>query len=521
MTIHTDLQRTVPTVLDDACRHWPDKAAVVDGDVTLTFTALRDAARSCARGLLAQGYPAGTRFAIWGPNRWEWIVAALAGQLAGMVLVPINTRYKGVEAGDILRRSGSRALFVVSEFLGVDYRAMLADASLPDLDLIVPLDSAGLKQLHERAAEISDNALDARIADISADALADILYTSGTTGAPKGVMTTHGQNVAVFMQWSEAVGLNAEDRYLIVNPFFHTFGYKAGWFASLLRGATSYPMAAFDTDEVLARIARDRISMLPGAPTIFQSLLSHDQLASFDLSSLRCAVTGAATVPVQLVKDMKHVLGFQEVYTAYGLTESTGVVSLCRSGDDFETIANTSGRAMEGVEIRITDADGAALPPGESGEIRVRGFNVMRGYLDNDAATAETITPDGWLKTGDIGVMDARGYLKITDRVKDMYICGGFNCYPAEIEHLLLEHPDVADVAVTGTPDDRMGEVGHAWVVPRAGCVIDPAEIIGWSRQRMANYKAPRFVTSIQELPRNASGKVQKFLLTKNKENNT
>ncbi len=515
-----NLERSIPTVLADAAARWPDKPAVVDGARQLTFKELQSTAQAVASALIGKGLHKGDRFAIWAPNCWHWIVAALGGQLAGGVLVPINTRYKGSEAADILRRSKSRVLFVTDGFLGTDYAAQIKEESLPDLQERILLNDPSLEALIRTGQAEQGETLNARVAAIGPDDLADILYTSGTTGAPKGVMVAHGQNVATFMNWSDAVGLNEEDRYLIVNPFFHSFGYKAGWLAALLRGATSYPMATFDAQAVLEQIERDGISMLPGAPTIFQSLLAHPDFEQYELSSLRCAVTGAASVPVQLVHDMKEKLGFREVYTAYGLTESTGVVSLCRSGDDLETIANTSGRAMNGVEINIVDADGNTLPPGEAGEVRIRGFNVMKGYLDDAQATADTITADGWLCTGDIGVLNARGYLKITDRLKDMYICGGFNCYPAEIENTLLGHPAIADVAVIGTTDERMGEVGHAFVV-RSDKTLDEVSLIAWAREHMANYKAPRHVTFIDELPRNASGKVLKFQLAQLQEKRT
>ncbi|MFW6092593.1 MAG: FadD3 family acyl-CoA ligase [Pseudomonadota bacterium] len=506
-----DVSRTTIELLDRAARRWPDKVAILEEGERLSFNALRSRARDLARGIIAQGLEPGQRFAIWGPNSTGWILAALAGQMAGGVLVPINTRFKGPEAADILRRSGSRLLFVVPRFLEVDYPALLRNESLPELESVVGMDT--LDELAVDGQQVSNEALDVRAGTVTGESLCDILYTSGTTGAPKGVMCTHGQNVAVFEAWSRAVGLSADDRYLIVNPFFHSFGYKAGWLAALLCGSTMYPMAVFDAERVVALIENEGISMLPGAPTIFQSLLSLPDIGDRNLSSLRCAVTGAASVPVQLVRDMRERLGFREVYTAYGLTESTGVVSLCSADDDFETIANTSGRAMEGVEVRIRGEDGSFIAPGESGEIWVRGFNVMKGYLDDPEATRAAITEDGWLRTGDVGTLDERGYLRITDRLKDMFICGGFNCYPAEIEHTLLRHPDIADVAVIGAPDERLGEVAHAYAVPAPDASRDDAAIITWARQHMANYKVPRQVYWVESLPRNAAGKVQKFLL--------
>ena len=497
---------TYQTLLQ-AARRWPDKLAVVEGESTLSFAELERRVVDCARAFVATGFEHGDRFAIWAPNSINWQVAALAGQAVGCVLVPLNTRYKRGEAEDIVTRSGARGLFFCRSFLGTDYAGMVEALKAPRIEQRIDID-----RLEDWASGADgDAALDDRIAAVSGDCLADVLYTSGTTGAPKGVMCTHNQNIRVFETWSAGVTLSDQDNYLIINPYFHSFGYKAGWLAALIRGATVFPMQTFDLDAVLRLIEEASISFLPGAPTIFQSLLQHPDRDAFDTSSLRCAVTGAASVPVQLVKDMKHTLGFEEVYTAYGLTESTGVVSLCRPGDDFETIATTSGRPMDEIEVQIAGPDEMPVPAGEQGEIWVRGFNVMKGYLNDAEATAAAITSDGWLRTGDIGVMDERGYLRITDRLKDMFICGGFNCYPAEIEQILLGHPHISDVAVLGVPDERLGEVGHAFVVPSGEA--SAAEIIEWARNHMANFKAPRRVSFLDALPRNASGKVQKFLL--------
>jgi acyl-CoA synthetase (AMP-forming)/AMP-acid ligase II len=330
-------------------------------------------------------------------------------------------------------------------------------------------------------------------------------------------MTTHLQTLRAFTDWSGVVGLTHGDRYLVVNPFFHTFGYKAGIIAGLLRGATIICEPVFDAGRVLERIGAERISMLPGPPTLYLTILENPRRHDVDLSSLRLAVTGAASVPEEMVRRMHADLGFDTVVTGYGLTEATGVVAMCRAGDDPHTIATTSGRAIPGVDIRIIDEDGTEVPRGEAGELVCRGYNVMIGYLDDPEATAETVDDDGWLHTGDVAVMDEAGYVRITDRLKDMFIVGGFNAYPAEIENMLSEHPSVAQVAVVGIPDDRMGEVGHAWVVPRAGITDDAAaisaELSAWARDRMANYKVPRAFHITDTLPTNASGKVLKYEL--------
>jgi acyl-CoA synthetase (AMP-forming)/AMP-acid ligase II len=309
------------------------------------------------------------------------------------------------------------------------------------------------------------------------------------------------------------VGLRHGDRYLIINPFFHAFGLKAGILASLIKGATIIPHAVFDVPSVMQRVAEERVSMLPGPPAIYQTILDHPDLASFDLSTLRLAVTGSATVPVEMIRRMRRELPFQNIVTGYGLTETHGISTMCRHDDDDETIAFTAGRPIPGMELRIVDDKGRDLAVGQPGEVLLRGYNLMTGYYDEPEATATTISPDGWLATGDIGVVDDRGNLRITDRSKDMFITGGFNAYPAEIENILMNHPSVGQVAVIGIPDHRMGEVGMAWVVPRSGVQLDPDEIIAWARENMANFKAPRRVAIVDALPLNASGKVLKFEL--------
>ena len=253
--------------------------------------------------------------------------------------------------------------------------------------------------------------------------------------------------------------------------------------------------------------------MLPGPPTLYQSILASDQLKQFDISSLRLGVTGAASIPVQLIKDMKEQLGFEVIITAYGLTESTGVVTMCSPDDDYETIATTSGRAIEGVEIKCVDAVNKIVDPGEPGEILVRGYNVTQGYIDNPEATREAIDTDGWLHTGDIGILDEKGYIKITDRSKDMFIVGGFNVYPAEIENILCDHPAISQAAVIGVSDDRMGEVAKAFIILKPDQETSIEELIIWSRDNMANYKVPREIEFVEELPTNAAGKVMKYLL--------
>ncbi len=511
---------TICELVDDAARRFPDLEALVDGDVRWTFPEMRDRIRASARALMASGIEPGDRVAVWAPNIWEWVVAGLGIHLAGGVLVPVNTRFKGREADFILQKSGARILFTVTDFLGTDYVALLRDAdggqSLNEIVVLrgaVPEGTTGFAEFLDRADQVSEADGDARAASVSGDDLCHIMFTSGTTGLPKGAMLVHAAICRGFKSWCEVIGLRAGDRYLIVNPYFHAFGLNSGILACLMTGATNIPHPVFDVPAVMARVPQERISMLPGPPAIYQTILNHPELDSFDMSTLRLAVTGAAAIPVEMILQMRARLGFETIVTGYGLTEASGIATMCRHDDDPETIANTSGRAIPDVEVQITDDDGNELPRGEPGEIVVRGYNVMVGYLDDPEQTAETIDADGWLHTGDIGVMDANGNIDITDRKKDMFIVGGFNAYPAEIENIMLTHPQIGQVAVIGMPDDRLGEVAVATVVPAPGADPSEAEIIGWCRDQMANYKVPRRVRFTDALPLNASGKVLKYVL--------
>lgn len=516
MTAPDMMSKTVPQVVAEAAIKHGDSLALRDGSVELSYTEINQARLQAARALAAKGLRKGDCIAIWAPNMYQWIITALGAQTLGGVMVPLNTRLKGSEAAYILRSSGARWLFTVPEFLGNHYPDMLQGEDLPALEGMVMLEGSEVKGTESwtdflvHAEAVEETEVEARAAELDPQDTLDILFTSGTTGSPKGVITSHAQNLQSFAIWSATVGLGADDNYLIINPFFHAFGYKAGWLAALISGACILPVRSFDVDAVLEQIARDRVSVIPGPPTIYQSLLAHPRREDYDLSSLRLAVTGAAPVPVSLVKQMREVLGFQTVVTAYGLTETCGVVSICRPDDSAERISHTSGRAMPGVEMKCVDSEGNTVPAGEEGEIWCRGFNVMQGYLDSPEETAATMSDDGWLKTGDVGVMDEDGYVRITDRIKDMFIVGGFNCYPAEIENILCNMPGVARAAVIGAPDERLGEVARAYLVLVDGVSLDEAEVIAWSRQNMANYKVPRSVRFLDALPVNAGGKVLK-----------
>jgi acyl-CoA synthetase (AMP-forming)/AMP-acid ligase II len=474
--------QTIPEMVLSAADRFGDAEAVVDGPLRLSYTELVDRIR-CAAGAFADlGVNKGDRVAIWAPNSAEWMVAAFGLLTAGGVLIPVNTRFKEEEAADIIGRSAAKAVLVEKGFLDQEYNA---PPGVPVIDLKSDFLSSGSPTVRDGSGVVGT--------DIS-----EIIFTSGTTGRPKGVLMNHVQNLRHYEEYSGYIDLREGDRYLMINPYFHTFGLKAGLLSSFIRGATMFPMAVFDIDRVVEIIAAERITVLPCPPTLYYSLLAVEDKSK--LASLRMTVTGAADIPVELIKRVFDELPFTTLNTGYGLTEG-GTATLSRPGDSPEDIATTAGIPLNGVELRIADDK----------EVLIRGYTVMQGYLDDPKATAETIDADGWLHTGDLGELTETGRLKIIGRKKDMFIVGGFNAYPAEIEGFLIKHPGVAQAAVIGVPDERMGQVGKAFIVPKEGAdPVSADELIAWSRERMAGFKVPRYVEFLDELPLNATGKVMK-----------
>lgn len=515
---------TIPELITQAGVCFGENVALIErredreSPLVLSYRELFVACWQACRGFIAAGVVKGDRVAIWAPNISEWVVATLGLQLAGGVLVPINTRLKGTEAAYILKASRAKMLLTVSDFLDINYLDLLSDQDLPDLKSTYFLrgDAEGgitwseFLKLGDNATEIEAQQ---RAASINGEDILDIIFTSGTTGKPKGVITTHRQNLLVYMGWGERIGITPEDRYLIINPFYHTFGYKAGWLTCLLFGAAILPAITFDVTVVMETIERDKVSVMPGPPTIFQTLLSEPRREDYDLSSLRLVTTGATTVPVTLVDRIRNELGIEDVRTAYGLTESCGVVSVTQRNDDARRVALTSGCPLKDIEVKCVDSKGQLVANGEAGEIWVKGYNVMDSYLDNPQASEEAVDKAGWLHTGDVGVIDYKGYIQITDRLKDMFIVGGFNCYPAEVEQQITRIPGVDQVAVVGADDERMGEVGHAYIVKSRQSALTEQEVVALCKDSMANYKVPRRVIFVDKLPRNTLGKVMKNVL--------
>jgi acyl-CoA synthetase (AMP-forming)/AMP-acid ligase II len=491
--------------------------AVVDGAVRLTFRDVDEQMLATARSLVARGVQPGDRVAVWAPNSASWIVAALGTLAVGAWLVPLNTRYRPNEAAAILEQVDARMVFAPEHFLDRAYAAELR-AAAPALRAVAdtvllpaPGEPTGDGWDHFLALGdgVPSSEVEERLAAGRADDVSDVIFTSGTTGAAKGAMLRHGASLRGFEVFSDHFGLHDGDRYIVPTPFFHCFGYKAGWMIGLLRGATTFPRAVFDPDDVLHTIEAERITHMPGPPTMFWALLDHPRRAEFDLSSLRHAITGAAFIPEVLIRRMRDELGIGAILGSYGMTENHAITTLTAPDDPPAIVATTVGRVVDGVELRLVDDDGRDVATGEPGEVLLRGDYLMSGYYGDPDATARAVV-DGWLHTGDVGVLDENGYLRITDRKKDMFIVGGFNVAPAEVEQALLGLDGVAQVAVVGMPDDYFGEVGAAFVVAREGTQLTTDDVLAYAREHLANFRVPRRVEIVAELPVNATGKVLK-----------
>ena len=500
------MPRTVPAALDRFARPIPDHDALITDDRSFTAAALRDEVHRAAAALIALGVQPGDRVAIWSPNTWHWVVACLAIHHAGAAMVPLNTRYTAAEASDILARTEAPVLFAMGRFLGDDRVADLDRDALPALRHIVriPIDETdGTWDEFIARGDRHSSAVDARAAAVTPDDVSDILFTSGTTGRSKGVLCAHRQSLSASASWAANGKITSDDRYLCINPFFHNFGYKAGILACLQTGATLIPHLTFDPLRTLQAIEQHRITVLPGPPTIYQTLLDHPARGDYDLSSLRFAVTGAATVPVVLVERMQSELDIDIVLTAYGLTEANGMGTMCRADDDAVTVATTCGRPFADFELRI---DATA-----NGEVLLRGPNVMLGYLDDPEATAAAIDADGWLHTGDIGGVDER-------RQPAHHRPAQGHVHLRRIQR--LPRRDRAGAGPDGRGGRRRGDRGSRRAAGRGRPGVRGARgpapnstrqsVIAYTREHLANFKAPRSVRFVDALPRNAGGKVVK-----------
>ena len=521
-------------MLDAAAARRADTPAIVFKDIRISYAELAARADAFARGLLALGLGPGDHVVIWMPNSIEWNVANFAIAKIGAVTVTCNSRYKGVELEYVLRQSDAKALVTMDrlETAGIDYREILrsvvpdvlwqqdrriVSAKFPELRHVIVFGAEhdpgclGADAVVRRGAKVAPGEL-AKIR-VAPEAPAAMLYTSGTTGAPKGCLLSHGNFWYKAREYLALHEWGPDDRCLVPVPYFHIFGALGCITANALAGSTQVVMEVFDPEEALRLIERERVTIFSGVPTMFITILGHPGFGDYNLRSLRTGTIGAAPVPVEMMRkilDREHGLGM-DATVVYGLTEATGGTHFTRLGDPIEQRVSTVGRVTPELVDRIVDpTTGRECAIGTEGEVCVKGPSLMLGYYKQPEATADKIR-DGWLHTGDMGVKDAQGYLRITGRLSDMIIVGGFNTYPAEIENFYLRHPKILDVSIVGVPDPVLGEVVMAFVIPKAGASLTAQEIRDFAKDQIANFKIPKYVEIVSEFPLTGSGKVQKF----------
>lgn len=503
----------------------PNRDFIVEGDGEgrrIAFRAFDAMVDDLAAGLLTLGLARGDRLALWMTNKPEWLLAWLAAARIGVAVAPINTRYKTQEAEYILRQSDAKALIAMDRFWDFDYAAMIGEMA-PDIPALQRLifwndDAPGRGQSLSNVMQAGRNrkaALEPAIAAVTPDDPMIIVYTSGTTGQPKGAVHSHNslrnaQNVVRCMH------IEPGDVFLGHMPFYHVAGAIGAVEPAILTAGTIVTMAQWDPAEALRLISAERVNIMGGIPTHFIDLIDQKRQDPVPTDCLKSAWIGGADVSETVAQAAFDVLGLDALMAVYGMTETTAMTTLTCFDDPLEITCDNRGLPVGDFEVRVVDVETRQpQPTGQDGEVEVRGHIVMLEYFNAPEATAEAINPDGWFKTGDIGRFDADGYLKITGRAKEMFIVGGSNAYPAEIEAALQTNPAVKQAVVVGVPHPRLGEVGHAFIELESGAHATEPEIIAWAKSRLADYKVPRRVTLVEDFPRTSTGKLQRFVLAK------
>jgi fatty-acyl-CoA synthase len=529
------LNFTVGSLLDDMARRYPDNEALVypERGLRYTYKQFNDSCRLIAKGLLRMGIKKGDNIAIWAYNVPEWVLLQFASAKIGAVLVTVNTSYKSAELEYILEQSDSTSLFMVGSFKDTDYvetlgvvapevagsePGKLVSPKLPFLKNIVFIGGtppAGMFNF-DSIITLGEGVPDAELATVEATLncheTINMQYTSGTTGFPKGVMLTHYNIVNNGFNIGECMKLTEKDRLCIPVPFFHCFGCVLGVMACVTHATTMVPVEIFDPLKVLQTIEKEKCTGVHGVPTMFIAELEHPEFATFDLSTLRTGIMAGSNCPIEVMKKVNSDMHASEITIAYGQTESSPVITQTRTDDAIELRVATVGRSLPDVEVKIVDIEsGEALPPGKQGELCTRGYHVMKGYYKMPDETARAIDSDSWLHTGDLAIMDENGYCKITGRIKNMIIRGGENIYPREIEEFLYTHPKISDIQVYGVPDRKFGEQVMAAIILKKGMAMSEDEVRDFCRDKIANYKIPKYVKFVDGYPMTASGKIQKF----------
>ncbi len=516
---------TIGEALSNAAIRWPDRAALVvpHQAIRWTYNDLNLQVDALTVGLLELGLKRGDRVGIWSPNRAEWVVTQLATARAGLILVTINPAYHSAEVALALSLSTCRALVFASQFKRSDYLGII-DKLFPDfarrggkdLDFLIQLDGPTLpgavkyQDLLDNGRAIINKSPKYVAAELSSSDAVNIQFTSGTTGTPKGATLTHRNilNNAIFV--ARHIGLAEQDRLCLPVPLYHCFGMVMGTLACLSTGAALILSGeSFEAQTVLKTIENERCTALYGVPTMFVAVLEHPTFSIFDLTSLRTGIMAGAPCPVEVMNRVIADMRMREVTICYGMTETSPVSFQSTADADIETRTSTVGFIHPHIEAKVIDQNGLTVPRGHSGELLVRGYSVMAGYWGASAQTAEVIDPDGWMHTGDLAIIDAKGRARIVGRSKDMIIRGGENIYPAEIENYLLRHPDISEVAVFGLPDERLGEEVCAWIKTRS--LIDEDAVRKFCDGQIAHFKIPRHIRFVDFFPMTVTGKIQKF----------
>ncbi|ESY25925.1 MULTISPECIES: AMP-binding protein [unclassified Mesorhizobium] len=531
------LDKTIPQLFSDTVGRYAtqDAAVFVGQDKRFTWSELSDTVDTLAAGFLALGLEKGDRVGIWSPNRWEWLVTQFATARIGLILVNINPAYRLTELEYALNKVSCKALVTAASFKTSDYLGMietlapeLAKATpgklkaqkLPTLKIVIRMgddNSPGMFNFADvlsMAGRDEHDSLDRISEGLKPGEAINIQFTSGTTGAPKGATLTHTNIVNNGNFVTAAIKLTVDDRLCIPVPLYHCFGMSMGTMGCVSKGATMvFPGEGFDAGATLKALAQERCTGLYGVPTMFVAMLDHADFASFDLSSLRTGIMAGSPCPIEVMKKVVSLMHMEEVTIAYGMTETSPVSFQSSVDDPLEKRVSTVGRIHPHVEVKAIDAEGATVAISAPGELCTRGYSVMKGYWDDAEKTREAIDADGWMHTGDLATIDAKGYCNIVGRVKDMVIRGGENVYPREVEEFLYRHPKVKEVQVFGIPDAKYGEELCAWIVLKPNQIATEQEIKNFCAGQIAHYKIPRYIRFRTELPMTVTGKPQKFLM--------
>jgi fatty-acyl-CoA synthase len=527
--------KTLGDLLDKAAERWPDREAIVFKGQRIGYARYREQVDWMAKALLEIGVKKGDKVSVLLSNRPEWSISEYAIDKIGAVVVPVNTRFKSHELEYILNHSDSTTLIMVDEFLDINYMAMLHEicpdisqckpgdlkSSLPFLRNVICVSGQEYPGTYDFDAFLrfgsgltNDAELDLAKGRVHEEDIAHIPYTSGTTGSPKGVMTSHYQYLWFNSAFARNIGLTEEDRLAVPPPFCHNFGNSQGIHTPTLCGSCSVIVEYFDPLMCLETIEREKCTFFAGTPTMYIKMLQHPDFEKFDLRSLKSGLIAAAPAPVKLIRDIMDQMGIKILIHGYGMTENSVGTSMTRPGDSPETISTTVGKPFPGAEVKVLDTDtGKDVSTGQQGELCTKGRLIMKGYYKMPELSAQLVDEAGWFHTGDLAIIDDNGYIKITGRLKDVFMPGGLNVSPEEVENILYTHPKIKQVSITGVPDSVMGEVGMAFVELKEGQEADEREIIEFCKEKMANYKVPRYVRFVTDFPMTSTGKVQRFKL--------